>query len=95
MRLSEQQVKVQSYCKTINALITEDFQIFIKPVGARCNLRCGYCYYLEKSSLYENGVKVLMDDETLENCIKQHYLAASGDTVLFTWHGGGAFAGGY
>ncbi|MCD8044857.1 MAG: anaerobic sulfatase maturase [Tannerellaceae bacterium] len=69
-------------------MVTEDFQIFIKPVGARCNLRCGYCYYLEKSSLYENGVKVLMDDETLENCIKQHYSAASGDTVLFTWHGG-------
>ena len=29
-----------------------------------------------------------MDDETLENYIKQHFLASSGDTVLFTWHGG-------
>jgi len=29
-----------------------------------------------------------MNDETLENCIKQHFLASSGDTVLFTWHGG-------
>ena len=29
-----------------------------------------------------------MDDKTLENCIRQHFLASSGDTILFTWHGG-------
>lgn len=72
----------------METLITEDFQIFIKPVGARCNLRCGYCYYLEKSSLYDYNIQVVMNDKTLGNCIKQHYSASSGDTVLFTWHGG-------
>ena len=66
-------------------LLTDDFQVFIKPVGARCNLRCGYCYYLEKG---KSDTKSVMTDETLENCIKQHFSAFLGDTVLFTWHGG-------
>ena len=69
-------------------LITDNFQVFIKPIGARCNLKCSYCYYLDKSDIYGSDVKFVMNDETLENCIKQHFLASSGDTVLFTWHGG-------
>ncbi len=28
-----------------------EFQIFVKPVGARCNLNCSYCYYLEKKDI--------------------------------------------
>ncbi len=72
----------------MKTLITDDFQVFIKPVGARCNLRCSYCYYLQKSDIYGSGINPIMNDETLENCIKQHFLASSGDTVLFTWHGG-------
>jgi len=69
-------------------IFTDDFQVFIKPVGARCNLRCSYCYYIEKGDNYGTHQKSVMNDETLENCIKQHFLASSGDTVLFTWHGG-------
>ena len=70
------------------ALLTDDFQVFIKPVGARCNLQCSYCYYIDKGEIYGSDVKFVMNDETLENCIKQHYSASSGDTVMFTWHGG-------
>ena len=69
-------------------IFSEDFQVFIKPVGARCNLRCSYCYYLEKSDIYGSDVKTVMNDETLENCIKQHFAVSTADTVLFTWHGG-------
>ena len=69
-------------------LITDDFQVFIKPVGARCNLKCSYCYYINKGEIYESDEKSVMNDETLENCIQQHYLVSSGNTVLFTWHGG-------
>ena len=69
-------------------LLTDDFQVFIKPVGARCNLRCSYCYYIDKANIYGSDEKTVMNDETLENCIKQHFSASSGDTVLFTWHGG-------
>ena len=28
------------------------FSLMLKPVGSRCNLRCSYCYYLDKSSIY-------------------------------------------
>lgn len=69
-------------------LITDDFQVFIKPVGARCNLGCGYCYYLQAGGIYGSGAAPVMDDETLENCIRQHFRASAGDTALFTWHGG-------
>ena len=72
----------------METLITDDFQVFIKPVGARCNLRCSYCYYLGNSDIYESDVPYIMNDKTLENCIKQHFLTSSSDTVLFTWHGG-------
>ena len=72
----------------MDTLLTDDFQVFIKPVGARCNLRCSYCYYLKNSEIYSSDLKSVMNDKTLENCIKQHFSASSGDTVLFTWHGG-------
>ena len=72
----------------MTTLFTDDFQVFIKPVGARCNLRCSYCYYKDKGDIYGPDAPSVMNDETLENCIKQHFLASSGDTVLFTWHGG-------
>ena len=74
--------------KTIEANIVDDFQVFIKPVGARCNLQCSYCYYSEKAEIYGMDPIPVMDDETLENCIQQHFSASSGDIVLFTWHGG-------
>ena len=35
------------------------FSLMLKPVGSRCNLRCSYCYYLDKSSLY-GGSEPLM-----------------------------------
>lgn len=69
-------------------LITDDFQVFIKPVGARCNLKCSYCYYLGKGDVANKGAAPVMNDATLEECIRQHFEASSGGTVLFTWHGG-------
>ena len=52
------------------------FQIFAKPVGARCNLHCQYCYYLDKNILHQGSKGALMDDETLEQYIIQHIVAA-------------------
>lgn len=63
-----------------------DFQIFVKPVGAECNLNCSYCYYLEKKGLYNNFN--LMDDEILEKYISSHFEACTDETVNFSWHGG-------
>ena len=61
--------------------------VMAKPAGARCNLRCTYCYYLEKSHLYPQG-KQLMSDELLERFIRDYIAAQPGPEVLFTWHGG-------
>jgi uncharacterized protein len=63
-----------------------EFQLFVKPVGAECNLHCRYCYYLEKSNL--NGESGLMDDEVLERYISSHLEACADEMVNFSWHGG-------
>jgi uncharacterized protein len=64
------------------------FQIFVKPVGAACNLRCDYCYYLEKKALYPGIRGVRMSLEILESYIKQHMNAFPGTIINFSWHGG-------
>ena len=56
-----------------------------KPVGAACNLRCSYCYYLEKGA---EGAPERMSDEMLERFTEQYVHAQPGQNVLFTWHGG-------
>lgn len=61
--------------------------LMAKPVGAACNLRCDYCYYLEKA---EGRGRQLMSDETLEEFIRQYIGAQTVEEVVFTWHGGEA-----
>ncbi|MCX6334967.1 MAG: anaerobic sulfatase maturase [Bacteroidia bacterium] len=65
-----------------------DFQIFVKPVGAVCNLGCTYCYYLDKKDLYHESSSLRMSDELLEKYIKHHIEASSDDIIMFSWHGG-------
>lgn len=60
----------------------------LKPAGAICNLRCKYCYYLDKRNLYRNEVRFAMSDELLERFIAQYLGAQTTPEVLFTWHGG-------
>jgi len=68
--------------------ITREFQVFVKPVGARCNLSCSYCYYLDKIELYDQGSPLRMSDYILSEYIRQHIKATTDDTVFFSWHGG-------
>ncbi len=63
------------------------FQLFVKPVGALCNLGCGYCYYLDKLALNQ-GNPSPMQEELLERYIVQLLEATTEDPVLFSWHGG-------
>jgi len=66
----------------------EDFQVFVKPVGASCNLACSYCYYLDKTRLLaESGIH-RMTDELLEMYIIQHIQASTAQPIFFSWHGG-------
>lgn len=61
--------------------------LLAKPVGAVCNLRCKYCYYLEKGKLYEKE-RQTMNDATLEQFVKSYIEAQTTPEVLFVWHGG-------
>jgi uncharacterized protein len=65
-----------------------EFQIFVKPVGAECNLQCRYCYYLSKKNLYHAKDNFLMSDEILEKYIIQHIQASTENVINFSWHGG-------
>jgi len=67
--------------------------VMTKAAGSLCNLRCRYCYYLEKSKLYSDtdkgGVhRHFMSDDILEEFVRQYIEAQSSPYVMFTWHGG-------
>jgi len=67
---------------------SREFQIFVKPVGARCNLRCSYCYYSGHSHPGRESGGQRMSDKVLERYIRQHIQAAGGGELIFSWHGG-------
>jgi len=62
--------------------------VMLKPVGSLCNLRCKYCYYLDKKDLYQNEKAFQLSDELLAKFMEQYLLAQTMQEVLFTWHGG-------
>ena len=62
--------------------------IMAKPVGSRCNMRCAYCYYLEKGKYSESRKQTCMSYALLEKLIRQTVAASPGPVVSFTWHGG-------
>jgi uncharacterized protein len=68
--------------------VSREFQIFVKPTGALCNLKCKYCYYLGKKALYPASTSYIMNDDILERYIVQHIEASTEETINFSWHGG-------
>jgi len=59
-----------------------------KPSGAKCNLDCTYCFYLEKEALYPPG-QHRMSDAVLEAYVRGQIAAQPpGAEVLFAWQGG-------
>ena len=60
--------------------------VMLKPAGASCNMRCQYCYYLEKQAL--EGAVHELSNELLEAFVCQYLEAQTMREVLFTWHGG-------
>lgn len=69
--------------------------VMAKPAGARCNLHCDYCYYLSKAKMYkargtaaDGPRRLTMDDQLLEEFVRQYIASQPTAQVLFTWHGG-------
>ena len=59
----------------------------LKPVGSRCNLRCSYCYYLDKASYY-GGREPVMELPLLERCIRDFCESCDLPELTVEWHGG-------
>lgn len=64
--------------------------VMLKPAGARCNLACKYCYYLEKGELYSDETRHIMSDSLLERFTQEYIQSQTTAHVVFTWHGGEA-----
>jgi uncharacterized protein len=61
--------------------------IVLKPIGAFCNLRCEYCFYLDKQELYPGSPSThRMSEETLRTMIEQMFACSNNPT--FVWQGG-------
>ena len=73
---------------TTNFAFARPMYVMLKPAGSLCNLRCKYCYYLEKDKLYKQCKNHVISDELLEKFIKEYIEAQTTPQVLFTWHGG-------
>lgn len=67
--------------------LAKPLYVMAKPVGARCNLACEYCYYLEKSKLYDEKAQ-MMTEALLDRYVKEYIQSQTMNDVLFTWHGG-------
>jgi len=63
------------------------FSLLIKVAAADCNLRCDYCFYLKKSSLYPETTRHRMSEEVLEAMIST-YMATDQAQYAFGWQGG-------
>ncbi len=63
------------------------FSLLVKPTSADCNMRCKYCFYLDRYSLYPKSSKHRMSDSVLEATIKS-YMATYQPQYAFAWQGG-------
>ena len=64
------------------------FHLMTKPIGPACNLRCDYCFYLEKERLFPASERFRMRDDVLGSYILQYLESQLGPELQFAWQGG-------
>ncbi len=69
------------------ASVPRAFHVMAKPSGAACNLRCDYCFYLEKRRLYPGG-SFRMGEDVHEAYIRQLLEYHRVPAVTVAWQGG-------
>lgn len=67
---------------------TRGYHVMAKPVGAACNLRCDYCFYLEKADLLPPQAEHHMSEQVLETYIKDYITGQKIPEISFVWQGG-------
>lgn len=71
-----------------NPAPTAPFYVLAKPAGPACNLRCNYCFYLEKKDLFGREQSTRMQEDTLEAFVRDYIAAQDAPEVVFGWQGG-------
>jgi uncharacterized protein len=66
----------------------QGLHVVAKPIGSTCNLDCAYCFYLEKSALYDPSEDFRMPDAVLAAFIRQYVESQPTPEVAFVWQGG-------
>lgn len=64
------------------------YHVMCKPIGPRCNLDCKYCFYTEKTALFEDGEDYRMSNEVLEVYIRKYIESQKVPEINFAWQGG-------
>jgi uncharacterized protein len=67
--------------------MSRPFSLLVKPASADCNLRCAYCFYLDRCALYPEAGRHRMPSDVLERMIGG-YLATPQPVYAFGWQGG-------
>jgi uncharacterized protein len=62
--------------------------VLAKPIGPACNIKCDYCFYLEKHALFDKGEDMRMPDDVLAAYISSYVQSQPTPVVEFVWHGG-------
>jgi uncharacterized protein len=62
--------------------------VMAKPTGSTCNLDCSYCFYLHKEELLHQNHHEIMNDDVLENFIRQYIESNDREEIVFSWQGG-------
>jgi len=68
-------------------VLTRHFSLLVKPASADCNLRCAYCFYIEKAALYPGTDHHRMSIAVLESLVAS-YMATDQPVHSFSWQGG-------
>ncbi len=66
----------------------QPFVVMAKPVGSSCNMRCRYCYYLDKGKFSTHEKQTRINMTLLEKMISQAIEGNPGPVISFIWHGG-------
>lgn len=79
---------MQNTVETNRMHSTQAIHVLAKPGGPTCNLKCDYCFYLEKQQLFDNGKPFQMKDDVLQRYIESYIRSQPTPDVEFVWHGG-------
>lgn len=67
---------------------TAYFHLMAKPSSFHCNIKCEYCFYLEKEHSIPPEKTQFMSDETLRNYVRNYIESSQHNRVEFVWQGG-------